>query len=74
VPADLVDLDDSRVIDVGGGLRFVEKPLEDVSLPAQLGEQLLDSRAAPEAEVDPDVDHAHAALAQNALDTIRPDL
>src|SRR5262249_2962576 len=74
VPADVVDLDDARVVDVRGGLRFVEEPLDDVALARQLRQQLLDRGAPAEPRVDADVDDPEPAPTELLLDQICTDL
>jgi hypothetical protein len=74
MPADVIDLDDARVIDARGRARLAKEALEQVTLTAQRGEELFDRGAAAEARIDGGVHDAEATLSELALDPIRADL
>jgi hypothetical protein len=68
-----VDLDDVRVIQAREAADLGEEPLAKLRIAEQVGERELDHDLAPiEIAVAREVDAAHAALAQAALDLITP--
>jgi len=74
MPADIVDLDDTGVIDARGGARLSEEPLDELALRAVRRQQHLDRGAPAEPFVETDVHDAEPATPERAFDAIRADL
>ena len=70
--ADVVDVDDVRVVDAVGGARFAQHPRAQVRLAAQVGADQLDRDDAIDEHVTGAVDDAHAAFADPRLEPIAP--
>ena len=68
---DLVDGDDVRVIEGGGGLRFLDEPAAAVSIRQAIGGQHLDGHLATQPRVAGAIDLAHAAGAERRDDFVR---
>ncbi len=70
VLADFVNLADERVVERGGGQRLATQPLAGVRIVLHALRQHLDGDLALEDRVVRKVDLAHAALADEVLDTV----
>src|SRR5262245_65061138 len=64
--AEVEDLDDSRVLDLRGRLRFVEEPVDGFAILGQLGREHLDDGPVAEHRVLGDVHDPHAAFPETA--------
>ncbi len=67
---DVVDVDDVRVVERGGGLRFLDEAALAVGVRARGGRQDLDGDGAVQARVDGAIDGAHAAFADLGDDRV----
>jgi len=70
--ADIVDVDDVRVIDAIGGARFSEHPCAEVRLPAEIGANELERDDAIDEHVACSVDDAHTAFTGACFEAIAP--
>ena len=70
--ADVVDVDDVRVIDAVGGARFAQHPRAQVRLAAQIGANQLERDDAIDEDVAGAIDDAHAAFAEPRLEPVAP--
>jgi hypothetical protein len=70
VLVDVVDGDDVRVIESGGGTRLLDEPTASIGVGRCLGRQHFDRHRSPEPAVDRAVHHAHAAAANLSFDAI----
>ena len=68
--ADVVDVDDVRVVDAVGGARLAQHPRAQVRLAAQIGADQLDRDDAIDEHVAGAVDDAHAAFADARLEPV----
>ena len=72
--ADVVDVDDVRVPQPGGGLRFGLKAADQLGRSQMAGQDHLDGHRAVEPLLPGLVDHAHAAAADLADQLVRPEI
>ena len=70
VLVDLVDRDDVRVIEGGGGAGFLDEPAVAIGIGRRLGRQHLDRDRPAEPGVVGGVDNPHAAAANLGVDAI----
>ncbi|MEZ4392180.1 MAG: hypothetical protein R3A48_13880 [Polyangiales bacterium] len=70
--ADVVNVDDVRVVDAVRGAGLAEHPRAQVGLAAEVGANELERDDAVNQHVSGAVDHAHAALAQPRFEPIPP--
>ena len=70
--ADVVDVDDVRVVDAVGGARLAQHPRAEVRLAAQVGANQLERDDAIDEHVARAVDDAHAAFAEARFEAIAP--
>ena len=68
--ADVVDVDDVRVVDAVGGARFAQHPGAQVRLAAQVGANELHRDDAVDEDVAGAVDDAHASFADARLEPV----
>jgi hypothetical protein len=73
VRAEIVDLDDTRVIDRGRGARLVEEALHDRRVRRHLRQQHLQRSQPPERNVLGAIHHPHAAAPELGDDAVAPD-
>ena len=70
----VVDRHDVRVVDRSGELRFAEEPVAEPLAVRELGREQLERHLASEPDVLGEVDHAHAAPPDHALDPVATEL
>jgi hypothetical protein len=68
--ADVVDVDDVRVVDAVGRARLAQHPGPEVGLAAQVGADELEGHDPVDEDVAGAVDHPHPAFAQSSLEPI----
>ncbi len=68
--ADVVDVDDVRVVDAIGGARLAQHPRAEVRLSAEVGPNQLDRDHAVDEDVSRAIDDAHAAFADARFEAI----
>ena len=70
--ADVVDVDDVRVVDAVGGARLAQHPRAKMRLAAQIGANQLQRDDAIDEHVAGAIDDAHAAFAEARLEPVAP--
>ena len=74
VLVDLVDRDDVRVVEGGGGAGFLDEAAVAIGIGRRFGRQHLDRHRSPEPRVVRGIDDAHPAAADLGVDAIVGDL